>query len=73
MKVAVIGAGAVGGYYGARLAQAGHDVTLMARGANLEALVGAVVRRGRDAGIPTPVMSTLYGILKPFEYGAPRQ
>lgn len=32
---------------------------------------GAVVRRGRDAGIPTPVMATLYGILKPFEHGAP--
>jgi 2-dehydropantoate 2-reductase len=38
MKIAVIGAGAVGGYYGARLAQAGHDVTLIARGANLEAI-----------------------------------
>ena len=38
MRVAVIGAGAVGGYYGARLAQAGHDVTLIARGANLEAI-----------------------------------
>jgi ketopantoate reductase len=33
--------------------------------------VAAVVRRGRDAGIPTPVMATLYGILKPFEHGAP--
>jgi 2-dehydropantoate 2-reductase len=29
--VAVIGSGAVGGYYGARLAQAGHDVTFLAR------------------------------------------
>ena len=38
MKIAVIGAGAVGGYYGARLAQAGHDVTLIARGANLQAI-----------------------------------
>ena len=38
MRFAVIGAGAVGGYYGARLAQAGHDVTLIARGANLEAI-----------------------------------
>lgn len=30
-KVAVIGAGAVGGYYGARLAQAGHDVRFLCR------------------------------------------
>ena len=32
MRIAVIGAGAVGGYYGAMLARAGHDVTLIARG-----------------------------------------
>lgn len=29
-------AGAVGGYFGARLAAAGHDVFFIARGANLE-------------------------------------
>ncbi|MCZ7576729.1 MAG: hypothetical protein M5U18_06675 [Dehalococcoidia bacterium] len=29
--IAVIGAGAVGGYYGARLAQRGHDVRLLMR------------------------------------------
>ena len=45
------------------------DIT-SGRPLELEALVGAVVRRGRDAGIPTPVMATLYGILKPFEHGA---
>jgi 2-dehydropantoate 2-reductase len=44
MRIAVIGAGAVGGYYGARLAQAGHDVTLIARGANLEAIRGRGLR-----------------------------
>jgi 2-dehydropantoate 2-reductase len=38
MRIAVIGAGAVGGYYGARLAQAGHDVAFMARGTNLDVL-----------------------------------
>ncbi len=38
MRIAIVGAGAVGGYYGARLAQAGHEVTLIARGANLEAI-----------------------------------
>ena len=38
MRIAVIGAGAVGGYYGAMLARAGHDVSLVARGAHLTAL-----------------------------------
>src|SRR5436190_16128498 len=35
---AILGSGAVGGYYGARLARAGHDVTFIARGAHLEAI-----------------------------------
>lgn len=38
MKVAVLGAGGVGGYYGARLAAGGNDVTFIARGAHLDAI-----------------------------------
>lgn len=38
VKFAVVGAGAVGGYYAARLAHAGFDVALVARGAHLEAI-----------------------------------
>ena len=38
MKFAVAGAGAIGGYVGACLARAGHDVTLFARGAHLQAM-----------------------------------
>lgn len=38
LKVAVIGAGGVGGYFGGRLAQAGHDVGFVARGAHLQTL-----------------------------------
>lgn len=38
MDIVVMGAGAVGGYFGARLAQAGHRVVFVARGAHLEAL-----------------------------------
>ena len=38
MRVAVIGTGGVGGYFGGRLAQAGHDVTFVARGRHLAAL-----------------------------------
>ena len=33
-----MGSGAVGGYFGARLAKAGHEVTFIARGAHLEAM-----------------------------------
>lgn len=35
---AILGSGAVGGYYGAKLARAGHRVTFLARGAHLEAM-----------------------------------
>src|SRR5689334_7178792 len=38
MRVAILGSGAVGGYYGARLARAGHDVSFIARGAHLAAV-----------------------------------
>jgi len=38
MRFAILGSGAVGGYYGARLARAGHDVTFIARGAHLAAI-----------------------------------
>ena len=38
MKIAVLGSGAVGGYYGAMLARGGHDVTFIARGAHLDAI-----------------------------------
>lgn len=38
MKIAVVGAGSIGGYLGALLADAGEQVTFIARGANLEAI-----------------------------------
>lgn len=38
MKIAIIGSGGVGGYFGARLAASGEDVTFVARGAHLEAI-----------------------------------
>jgi len=38
MKICVVGAGAIGGYLGVKLALSGHDVTLIARGAHLEAI-----------------------------------
>ena len=38
MKIAIIGAGGVGGYFGARLAAAGNEVHFVARGAHLKAM-----------------------------------
>jgi 2-dehydropantoate 2-reductase len=48
MRFAILGTGAVGGYYGARLARAGHDVTFVARGAHLD----AIRRRGLQVRSP---------------------
>ena len=38
MRIAIVGAGGVGGYFGGRLARAGEDVAFVARGATLDAL-----------------------------------
>ncbi|MEO7962918.1 MAG: 2-dehydropantoate 2-reductase [Gemmatimonadaceae bacterium] len=38
MRIAVFGSGAVGGYFGGRLAEAGNDVTFIARGGQLRAI-----------------------------------
>ena len=59
MRIAVIGAGAVGGYYGAMLARAGHAVTLIARGAHLAAIRerGLTVRATRGEFTVQPAVS----------------
>ena len=38
MKIAVMGSGGIGGYYGGRLANANADVSFIARGAHLQAM-----------------------------------
>jgi len=48
VKVIVLGAGAIGAYYGGQLARAGHEVTLYARGDNL----AAIRRRGLEIRTP---------------------
>ncbi len=50
MRVAVFGVGGVGGYYGGRLAEAGHDVVFIARGAHLQAMQQAGLRVFSPAG-----------------------
>lgn len=49
MRVAVVGSGAVGGYYGAKLARAGHEVVFVARGAHLAAI------RARGLRVESPL------------------
>ena len=49
MRFAIMGAGGVGGYYGAKLAQAGHDVACIARGEHLRAIQArGMLLRGPD-------------------------
>lgn len=58
MRIAVMGAGGVGGYFGARLAQAGHDVAFVARGRHLAAMRsrGLEVKSANgDVRLPKPV------------------
>lgn len=50
MRIAVIGAGGIGGIYGAALAQAGADVTFVARGAHLAAMREDGLRIEGDRG-----------------------
>jgi 2-dehydropantoate 2-reductase len=50
MKIAIIGAGAIGGYVGAKLALAGEDVTFIVRGANLKAIRAHGIKLVMDDG-----------------------
>ena len=62
MRIAVVGVGAVGGYFGGRLAQAGHDVVFVARGRTLDRLRtdGLEVESGRgDFSIASPRRSAI--------------
>jgi 2-dehydropantoate 2-reductase len=60
MRIAALGAGAVGGYFGGRLAVAGHDVTFIARGAHLAAIRDAGLRVDSIAGdfVVSPARAT---------------
>jgi len=60
MRIAVVGAGGVGGGFGAALAKAGADVTFIARGAHLAAMKngGLKVRGGRGETHVVPTRAT---------------
>lgn len=69
MKILVYGAGAIGGYLGAILTAAGEDVTLVARGAQYDALFSrGIFLEGPRSGRPDPVKVR---VCKPGEEKAP--
>jgi ketopantoate reductase len=61
MGIAVLGAGGIGGYVSGRLAEAGRDVTLVARGRHLAAM------RERGLKIESPLWDARLDEVKPTE------
>ncbi len=70
MKICIFGAGAIGGYMGARLAHAGFDVSLVARGPHLKAMAakGLELRAGGESIITRPRVSADAAELGPQDY-----
>src|SRR6478735_9125697 len=60
MRIAIIGAGGFGGYFGARLAQGGADVRFLARGSHLAAMRanGLLVEGGPEVIRVAPVRAS---------------
>jgi 2-dehydropantoate 2-reductase len=59
VRIGIVGAGGVGGYFGARLAAAGQDVAFVARGKHLEALkADGLVVRSPAGDLQLPVQAT---------------
>jgi 2-dehydropantoate 2-reductase len=70
MRIAVVGAGGVGGYFGARLSAAGHEVTFVARGRHLEAIRerGLLVRSPLgDLKVPATAVVPTIAELEPVD------
>ncbi|WP_104986369.1 ketopantoate reductase family protein [Sorangium cellulosum] len=70
MRILIVGAGAVGGYFGARLTLAGEDVTFVARGAHAEAMRSrGLVLRAPEGEVHTPPLRVveLDGARGPFD------
>ncbi len=70
MRVLVAGAGAIGGYFGARLAAAGRDVTFLVRGARAERLRAdglQITGQDRDFTLHDPQLITAADIRAPYD------
>ena len=74
MRIAILGAGGVGGYYGGVLARAGYDVVMLARGPHLDALRSAASRSGPRKGVlppPSKPPTTRFPWDKPSTHSSP--
>ena len=70
MKILVVGAGAIGGYFGGRLLQAGRNVTFLVRPRRAEALAkhGLAIRsQFGDFRLPAPPVVTERDLAEPFD------
>jgi 2-dehydropantoate 2-reductase len=70
MRILVVGAGAIGGYFGGRLAQAGRDVTFLVRPRRAAELArtGLVIKSpAGDAVVPQPRTVTADALREPFD------
>jgi 2-dehydropantoate 2-reductase len=67
MKVCIYGAGAIGGWLGVKLAQAGCELSVVARGATLEALQRDGLRLQQQAG--EPMSATVRASARPADFG----
>lgn len=69
MRILIAGAGAIGAYLGAKLARAGRDVTLFARGAHLEAMrsAGVIVRSPDGDFTARPAVSATLDDIGPVD------
>lgn len=69
MRILVMGSGGVGGYFGGRLAEAGNDVTFVARGAHLAAIQKDGLALDSQLGKAT--IKPAKAVLDPAEAGKP--
>lgn len=70
MRVAIMGSGGVGGFYGARLARNGVDVTFIARGAHLQAIAkNGLTLRDLDSGNSETVINPARAVEDPAQAG----
>ncbi len=68
MRIAVVGAGAIGTWLGAALARAGHDVALLARGAHMQAMRADGVRvTGAEDFVATPLVTDDPALIGPVD------
>ena len=70
MRILIVGAGALGGYFGARLHAAGRDVTFLLRPQRVQQLAAAglhVYSPNGDVSVDHPAIVTAQGLCEPFD------